>query len=97
MLFSAASVAQLADDLAVDVRPSAQRQEMIPAELINYLREQAELMRRQGESTAGIERQIADLKQEVQRTPAWARTLTYAVVILAVLVGVAILVILLRG
>ena len=97
VLFSAASVAQLADDLAVDVRPSAQRQEMIPAELINYLREQAELMRRQGESTAGIERQIADLKQEVQRTPAWARTLTYAVVILAVLVGVAILVILLRG
>ena len=97
VLFSAESVAQLADELAVDVRPPAARQEMIPAELLNYLREQAEIMRRQGDSTSAIERQIAELRADMRATPAWARALTYAVIALAVLVAIAIVVLVVRS
>lgn len=96
VLFSADSVARLADELAVDVRPAAQRQELMPAELMNYLREQADLMRRQGESTAGIEQQIAELRREMGQTPRWARTLIYLLVAIVVLVAIAILVVLFR-
>ena len=96
VLFSAESVAKLADNLAVDVRPSAARQDMIPAELMNYLREQADLMRRQGESTAGIERQIAELRRDMSQTPRWASTLIYLLVAIVVLVAIAVLVVLFR-
>lgn len=89
-LFSAASVAQLADDLAVDIRPpAAQSRDLIPAELIEYMRQQAELMRQQGESQASIDRRLAAIEQQVSKPPAPAQ---FPPIVLGLLVGLVVLV-----
>ena len=90
-LFSAASVAQLADDLAVDIRPpAAQSRDLIPSELVEYMRQQAELMRQQGESQASIDRRLAAIEQQVSRPPA-----QFPPIVLGLLVGLVVLVALL--
>lgn len=99
-LFSAASVAQLADDLAVDVCPPApQARDLMTPELARYLTEQAELMRRQGESAERIEQRLAAIEQHVSR-PAQAQfpPLVLALLLgLVALVAILILVLVIRG
>jgi DNA-binding transcriptional MerR regulator len=96
VLFSAASVAQLADDLAVDIRPSPQRQELLPPEMVRYLQEQAELMRQQGETQSSIDRRLAEIERKLSapaRVPPLVICLLAAIVLL---VAVAIVVLVFR-
>lgn len=89
-LFSAASVAKLADDLAVDIRPPApQSRELIPPELVEYMQQQAELMRRQGETQASIDHRLAAIEQQVSKPPAPAQ---FPPLVLGLLVGLIALV-----
>ena len=93
VLFSAESVAQLADELAVDVRPApSQRQDLIPPEMVRYLQEQAEQMRQQGETQQSIDRRLAEIERQQQQTPPWVRNLYYLFALLIILFGVAFLV-----
>ena len=98
VLFSAASVAQLADDLAVDVRPAAaQSRELISPELVRYLQEQGEIMRQQGETQASIDRRLAAIEQQLSRpAPKESRTVVYLLVAVLILVA-AVLILILIG
>lgn len=99
VLFSAASVAKLADDLAVDIRPSAQPRELMTPELARYLAEQADLMRQQGETQASIDRRLAAIEQRLSNPPAaqLPRVVIYLLVALVVLVAIVLFLILSRG
>lgn len=96
VLFSAASVAQLADDLAVDIRPSAQRQELLPPEMVRYLQDQAELMRAQGETQQSIDRRLAEIERKLTQPARVPPIVIYLLVAIVVLVGIAILVLVFR-
>ena len=97
-LFSAASVAQLADDLAVDIRPAAQSRELMTPELARYLTEQADLMRQQGETQASIDRRLAAIEQRLSTPPAaqLPRVVIYLLIALVVLVALGLVLIFVR-
>ncbi len=97
VLFSAASVAQLADDLAVDVRPASQSRELIAPEMVRYLQEQAELMRSQGETQQSIDRRLAEIERKLSAPAQFPPIILYLLVAIVVLVAIAVLVIFLRG
>lgn len=69
VLFSAASVAQLADDLAVDIRPASQSRELIPPELVRHIAEQGEYMRQQGETGQRVERRLDTIETRLRWLP----------------------------
>jgi hypothetical protein len=99
VLFSSASVAKLADDLAVDIRPAAQSRDLIPPELVRHIGEQAEQMRRYGETSERIEQRLDQMQQKLDQPgqielPRWVVGLL--VIILILLFAVLILIIL-RG
>jgi DNA-binding transcriptional MerR regulator len=100
VLFDAASVARLADELAVDVRPApAQRNELMSPELARYLAEQARMLQQQGESTERIERQLQALREQAGQpikleVPRWLVALLIAFVALLLM---ALIVIIIRG
>jgi hypothetical protein len=96
VLFSAASVAQLADDLAVDIRPATQSRDLIPPELVRHIGEQAEQMRRYGETSERIEQRLDRMEQKLGQPgqlelPGWVVGLLIAIVVL--LLAVLILII----
>ena len=97
-LFSAASVAQLADDLAVDIRPATQTRELMTPELARYLAEQAELMRQQGETHVRIDRRLAAIEQRLNTPPAaqLPRVVIYLLAALVLLVAVGLVLIFMR-
>ena len=99
VLFSATSVAQLADELAVDIRPAAQSRELMTPELARYLAEQADLMRQQGETQVSIDRRLAAIEQRLNTPPAaqLPRVVIYLLVALVLLVAIVLVVVLLRG
>lgn len=94
VLFTAASVARLADDLAVDVRPAAQSRELLPPEMIRYLQETGEMMRQQGESQSSIDRRLAEIERKLDRPVEVPKIVIYLLVAVVVLVAVAVLVLL---
>lgn len=96
VLFSAASVAQLADDLAVDIRPAAQTRELMPPEMVRYLQEQGEMMRQQGETQATIDRRLAAIEAQMQQPlqtilPSWVVGLLIAIAVLLVAVLIVLI------
>ena len=94
VLFTAASVARLADDLAVDVRPATQTRELLPPEMIRYLQETGDMMRRQGESQASIDRRLAEIERKLDRPVEFPKIVIYLLIAVVVLVAVAVLVLL---
>jgi hypothetical protein len=98
VLFSAASVAQLADDLAVDIRPAAQTRDLMPPEMVRYLQEQGEMMRQQGETQSTIDRRLAAIEAQIQQPlqttlPGWIVGL---LLIIAILLVVVLIILILR-
>lgn len=76
VLFSRASVVQLADDLAVDIRPQSQSRDVIPPDLVRAMTEQAQAVQRQANQGQRIEERLDDidrrLAQPAQLTiPRW--------------------------
>ena len=100
VLFDSASVAHLADELQVDVRPApSQRNELMSPELARYLTEQRDIMQRQGESTERIERQLQALQEQAGKpvrleVPKW---LVALLVMFVALLLIALVVIITRG
>ena len=88
VLYLASDVYELADELRVDIKPAPQRTAMIPPEMVQYMQDQANLMRQQGETQASIDRRLAEIEQRLAQSstlsiPRWIQVAIVVIVVLA--------------
>lgn len=97
VLYLASDVYDLAEELRVDIRPAPQRSTaLMPPELVQYIQDQAELMRQQGETQASIDRRLAEIEQRLAQPsglviPLWLKVAIGVLVVLAVAILLAVL------
>lgn len=97
VLYLASDVYDLAEELRVDIRPAPQRSTaLMPPELVQYIQDQAELMRQQGETQASIDRRLAEIEQRLAQpsglvVPLWLKVAIGVLVVLAVAILLAVL------
>ena len=97
VLYLASDVYDLAEELRVDIRPAPQRTTaLMPPELVQYIQDQAEQMRQQGETQASIDRRLAEIEQRLAQPsglaiPLWLKVAIGVLVVLAVAILIAVL------
>ena len=97
VLYLASDVYDLAEELRVDIRPAPQRSTaLMPPEMVQYIQDQAELMRQQGETQASIDRRLAEIEQRLAQPsglviPLWLKVAIGVLVVLAVAILIAVL------
>ena len=97
VLYLASDVYDLAEELRVDIRPAPQKTTaLMPPELVQYIQDQAEQMRQQGETQASIDRRLAEIEQRLAQPsglviPLWLKVAIGVLVVLAVAILIAVL------
>lgn len=94
VLYLASDVYDLAEELRVDIRPAPQKTTaLMPPELVQYIQDQAEQMRQQGETQTSIDRRLAEIERQIADTSTakLLRRVLWGLAIVGVLVVLAIL------